>query len=63
MAVLGWAVIFAMNLELLPQSIELYMISYIVSTAGFVLGMFGAGFVINDNIRKHRQNRDDDDYY
>ncbi len=62
MAVLGWMAIFAMTLELLPQVIEYYMIAYIVSTAGFILGMFGAGTIINHNIRKRRQNRDDNDY-
>ena len=62
MAVLGWMAIFAMTLELLPQVIEYYMIAYIVSTAGFILGMFGAGASSITTSRKRRQNRDDNDY-
>ena len=54
--VLSWLVIFAMVLELLPRPIELYMIAYVVSVIGLIIGMIGAGTEIRDNMRKHRDN-------
>lgn len=56
MMVLSWLVIFAMVLELLPRPIELYMIAYIVSLMGLIIGMIGLGTQIRDNMRKHRNN-------
>ena len=54
--VLSWLVIFAMVLELLPRPIELYMIAYVVSVIGLIIGMIGMGTEIRDNMRKHRDN-------
>ena len=56
MMVLSWLVIFAMVLELLPQPIELYMIAYIISLMGLIIGMIGLGTEVRNNMRKHHNN-------
>ncbi|HBN94928.1 MAG TPA: hypothetical protein DDZ66_01395 [Firmicutes bacterium] len=60
MLVVSWLVIFAMVLEFIPQPIELYMIAYAVSLAGFILGTIGASTEIRDNMRKHRNDNDNE---
>ncbi len=61
MVILGWLAIWAMVLELIPRPIEAYMAAYIISLIGFGLGMFGVGTVVRDNLRRSR-NDDDDEY-
>lgn len=58
MAILGWLAIFAMVLELIPQVIELYLIAYGVTFAGFILGMASVFTEIRENLRKHRRDNE-----
>ncbi|MCK9524740.1 MAG: hypothetical protein M0R49_02275 [Limnochordia bacterium] len=62
MAFLSWLVILAMVVEILPQIIEMYMAAYIVSLVGFAIGMFGAGTVMRENLKRHRREKGDDEY-
>ena len=58
LAVLGWVVIFAMVLELIPRPIELYIAAYGVSFAGFVLGMASVFSEIRENLRRNRRDNE-----
>ncbi|HBG02589.1 MAG TPA: hypothetical protein DDW87_13655 [Firmicutes bacterium] len=58
LAVLGWLLIFAMVLELIPRPIELYIAAYAVSFAGFVLGMASVFNEIRENLRRNRRDNE-----
>ncbi|MDI9460121.1 MAG: hypothetical protein QM373_10460 [Bacillota bacterium] len=59
MLVVGWVVIFAMVLEVIPSPIWLNMVAYAVTIFGFMLGMVGVMTHIRVNLQKHRDNDED----
>lgn len=57
MLIISWFVIFAMVLEIIPAPLGLYIISYSVSAAGYVIATIGLYTQVKINLKDHREER------